>query len=92
MTDCKVDVEPGVCRMHTVIVAKMSDDMMSVVFDVQSDCPHVNKLGQTVGPIEPYSNIGMPINENPIYVCAGANLPHSACPVPCAMVKGLEVA
>ncbi len=34
----------------------------------------------------------MPINENPIYVCAGQHLPHSACPVPCALIKGLEVA
>ncbi len=45
MADCKVDVEPGVCKMHTVIVAKMSDDMMNVVFEVKSDCPHINKLG-----------------------------------------------
>lgn len=92
MPDCKVEVDPGVCKMHTVIVAKMGEDMMSVVFEVESDCPHVKKMAQSLEPVEPYSNVGGPIDKNPIYTCAGANLPHSACPVPCAFVKGMEVA
>ncbi len=92
MGACKVEVDPGVCKLKTVIIAKPGDDFVSIVFDVQSDCPHVRELGQKVGPIDPYSSIGGPINENPVYVCAGGCLPHSACPVPCALMKAAEVA
>ena len=92
MTDCKVEVDPGVCKMKTVIVAKTAEDMMSITFEITSDCPHVQKLAASVQDVDPYSTIDMPVNENPIYVCAGGCLPHAACPVPCAMVKATEVA
>ena len=53
MADCKVTVDPGVCKMNTVIVAKQSDDMMSVTFEVQSTCPHVRQMAEKVKSVEP---------------------------------------
>ena len=89
---CKVEVDPGVCKMKTVVVAKTADDFVSVKFDTESDCPHVRELGATVGNVDPYTAVSAPFPENQIYVAAGKCLPHAACPVPCAMVKAMEVA
>ena len=52
MSDVKVTVDPGVCKLGTVINAKMSDDMMHVDFQVESACPHINKLAQEVKSVE----------------------------------------
>lgn len=89
---CKVEVDPGVCKMKTVVTAKTADDFVSIKFDVESDCPHVRDLAAKIGDVDPYTAVSAPFPENQIYVCAGQTLPHAACPVPCAMVKAMEVA
>lgn len=88
---CKVTVDPGVCKMKTVIVAKMDDDM-NVTFDIQSDCKSVKKLAEKLPPISPYSEVGSHYLDSEIYKAANDTIAHLACPVPCAIVKALEVA
>ena len=86
-TVCKVNA--GVCGMTTKIIATASDDMMSVNVVMESNCPMVNKIGPIEG-INPYDAIGQPFTESVIYTrCAGC-LRHTACPVPCGIVKAVE--
>ncbi|AIZ56198.1 hypothetical protein Mpt1_c02990 [Candidatus Methanoplasma termitum] len=43
MVKVKMEVNPGVCSLKTTIEAE-SEDMMTVVFNIKSDCPHVMEL------------------------------------------------
>lgn len=89
MSECKVTVEAGVCRRTTVIHAKSNDDM-TVSITIESDCPMVSKT--PVPDIVPWEEIGLPMNETEVYKWASQNLAHAACPVPCGIIKAVEVA
>ena len=91
MTDCKVCVDAGVCKMRTLITAK-DNGMGLIELDIKSDCPNILKMSWGIKEINPYSEIESPICESEIYKLANDTLPHAACPVPCAIIKAVEVA
>jgi len=75
--------------MKTKVIATASDDMMSVNIAFESDCPMVRSIGEING-INPYEAIGTPFTESEIYKRCAQCLRHTACPVPCAIVKAVE--
>ena len=75
--------------MTSKITATASDDMMSVNVVIESNCPMVQKLSPIEG-INPYEAIGTPFTESEIYKKAAECLRHTACPVPCGIVKAVE--
>ena len=75
--------------MTSKIIATASDDMMSVNGVIESNCPMVQKLTPIEG-INPYEAIGTPFTESEIYKKAAECLRHTACPVPCGIVKAVE--
>lgn len=89
MSECTVTVHAGVCRRTTTIHAKSNDDM-TVSVEIESDCPMVSK--SPVPAIVPWDEVGTPMNQTVTYKWASENLSHAACPVPCAIVKAVEVA
>jgi len=78
--------------MNTVITANMDSETMMVILDIKSDCKAVQKIADSIKPICPYSEIGSHIYETEVYKACNECLPHAACPVPCGMVKAIEVA
>ncbi|MCL2148212.1 MAG: hypothetical protein FWH47_02620 [Methanomassiliicoccaceae archaeon] len=90
--ECKVTVDAGVCKMITVITAKSNPDTGMIDIDIQSDCPNVLKMSWSVKPICPYTEVEAAMNETEIYKYASDALPHAACPVPCGVIKAIEVA
>ncbi len=84
-----VNVNAGVCGMTSKVIATASDDMMSVNVVIESNCPMVQKMSPING-INPYEAIGEPFPESGIYKKAAECLRHTACPVPCAIVKSVE--
>ncbi len=83
-------VDPGVCRLKSKIVARKGDGNIS--FEIISDCPHVTELGKELAEgIGVLEALAMPYTSNPVYMKAGKALPHSACPVPSAVIKAAEV-
>ncbi len=89
--ECTVRVDAGVCKMITIIHAK-DNGMGAVELEIQSDCPNVLRMSWIVKPICPYTEVEAAMCETEIYKWASERLPHAACPVPCAMVKAVEVA
>ncbi len=75
--------------MTSKIIATASEDMMSVNVVIESNCPMVQKLTPIEG-INPYEAIGTPFTESEIYKKAAECLRHTACPVPCGIVKAVE--
>ena len=90
--ECKVTVDAGVCRMRTVIIAKANPETGMVDVELQSDCPNILKMSWAVKPICPYTEVEAPMNETDVYKLASDSVPHAACPVPCGIVKAIEVA
>lgn len=75
--------------MATKITAKASDDMMTVNVTIESTCPMVQKMSPIEG-INPYEAMSAPFNESVVYCKAIECIRHTACPVPCAIVKTVE--
>ncbi|MCL1978794.1 MAG: hypothetical protein FWG60_01360 [Methanomassiliicoccaceae archaeon] len=90
--ECKVTVEAGVCKMKTVILARANPETGMVDLEIQSDCPNLLKMSWAIQPICPYTEVEAAMNETDIYKLASETIPHAACPVPCGIIKAIEVA
>ena len=78
--------------MITVVTAKPNPDTGMVELEIQSDCPNVLRMSWTLKPICPYTEVEGEMNETDVYKLASESIPHAACPVPCGMIKAIEVA
>ena len=92
MPDCKICVDAGVCKMITVITAT-TDEMGMVKLDIKSDCPNILRMTWNMETFSPYSEVEAEFYKSEVYKLAQETpIPHTACPVPSAMVKAIEVA
>jgi hypothetical protein len=91
MAECKVTVDAGVCKMVTIIKAKMNEDGY-VELDIDSQCPNVLRMSWGLEPEFAFMVVEAPMNTTQIYKLASEEIPHAACPVPAAMIKAVEVA
>jgi hypothetical protein len=91
MTECKVTVDAGACKRTTVITA-VGDDMGVVTVTLDTDCEYLQKMAEHLEPITSYMEVEIPISTTVTYKLANDHLPHAACPVPCGIIKAVEVA
>ena len=87
----QVKVDPGICGQKTCIKLAQLDSQ-KIKIDIQSDCPDINKLGEEIGEVDAYDEIFANIGSSPVYNKACKYCGHAACPVPMAILKGIEVA
>jgi hypothetical protein len=87
---CKVTVNPGVCRLNTVITANLIPGTMEVHVEIKSDCPNVRKMGEQIDNVSAYEEIAKKMFDTVVYRSANDILPHPACPVPSAVMKAIE--
>ena len=86
----KVKVDAGVCGLVTVVEAIL-DDSQKVTLNIESDCPHVMALAEEYPESEGMMEVFLPFGESPLFKAAKNTLQHSACPVPTAIMKAIEV-
>lgn len=86
----KVEVEPGNCGMKAVITAD-SEDGQSVRLSVETSCPHVRAAIDGLGEVDGIIEATRPPGESAVYKALAAQCTHSACPVPMAVLKAVEV-
>jgi len=92
MTDCKLCVDAGVCKMKTIIKAT-SNEMGMVELDIKSDCPNILRMTWKMEAFSPYTEVESEFYKSEVYKLAQETpIPHTACPVPSAMIKAIEVA
>lgn len=86
----KVEVSPGNCGMTAVVTAE-SDDGQTVRIAVESACPHVCAAAEEVAEVDGIVEATRPPGESEVYQALARRCTHSACPVPAAILKAVEV-
>jgi hypothetical protein len=87
----EVNVNPGICGLNTLIKVD-SDDMQNASVETISDCPYIKKIGQELTEVDGYEECFSKFGESMIYSLSKKYCKHVACPVPSAILKGVEVA
>lgn len=89
-----VKVRAGACGFSTCVKAH-KENKREVRLAVKSDCASVADLGfilEELGALGMKDVISTDRVKNQIFKAAADTLPHSACPVPVALLKAAEVA
>ncbi len=85
----KVVVTSGACGFTSVIRAKKAPQR-AIDISVESGCAMVRQMAAEITRLGRHDAL-VGILNNPVYLAAGRNLKHAACPVPAAVLKALEV-
>ena len=86
-----VDVDPGVCGLKSIIKVR-SGDMQHATVEIESSCPDILAIAEELSELDGYSEAFNKVGNSPIYELARKHCKHAACPVPMAIVKGVEAA
>jgi len=85
----KVRVDPGQCGMAAVVEVTKKDKRFFQL-RITSSCEMVVKLAEEI-PTLTLADAFKKLLDNPVYKKGGTCIKHVACPVPCAILKALEV-
>jgi len=86
-----VTVSPGICGFTSTITATV-DDMYNVEITIDSPCAKIQELAGQIAELSAFDEIRKPITESAVYQAAAAGRCHTACPIPSAVIKAIEVA
>lgn len=86
-----VEVNPGVCGLKT-IVKVISDDMQNAVVEITTECPNIKPMEQELKEVDGFEECFSKLGDSKVYELAKKYCKHAACPVPSAILKGIEVA
>jgi hypothetical protein len=87
----EVKVNPGICGLCSTIKCD-SEDEQDVTIDFTTECPSLKPLEQELKEIDGYGVCFAKFGDGVIYEQARKYCRHPGCPVPPAIVKGIEVA
>lgn len=87
----KVEIDPGACGLRTTL--KISQiDKRKLKVEIESECPHVQAMEDKLSELDEISECFTKYTKSTVYQVAEKHIKHLACPVPVAIVKGMEVA
>lgn len=85
----RLKIHPGACGLSSVVEVHKKDGKAFRVV-VRSECEMVEALGQRLPELE-MMDAFKKILENPVYRAGSSCVRHVSCPVPCGVLKALEV-
>lgn len=86
----EVTVNPGICGLETTITVTSEADTASIV--ISSKCPSIQKMEEDLKDIDCLEECFSKLGTSRVYQAAEKHCRHIGCPVPSAILKGLEVA
>jgi hypothetical protein len=86
----EVKVNPGICGLETHITITADEDAANIL--ITSQCPDIQKMQQDIQEIDCIEECFSKMGDSRVYRAAGKHCRHVGCPVPSAILKGLEVA
>ncbi len=87
----EVLVDPGICGLKSRITVE-SHDMMSAEVSIDSDCPDITRIGEKIGKVDSMKDVFAKLGESSVYQLGKEFCSHGTCPVPGAILKGVEAA
>ncbi|MCR4436486.1 MAG: hypothetical protein QHH06_11565 [Clostridiales bacterium] len=87
----KVEVNPGICGFHTTIRVT-AQGKQNVKIDFATTCPSMKPLEEELKEANGIKECFAKVGESNIYQICRKYCKHAACPVPSAIIKGIEVA
>ncbi|RKX87377.1 MAG: hypothetical protein DRP58_02890 [Spirochaetes bacterium] len=91
MAVVEVKVDPGICGLKSNIIVE-AGDMMSAKVSIESDCPDIRKIGENIQEIDSMKDVFAKLGDSTVYQLGKEFCKHGTCPVPGAILKGVEVA
>ncbi|GKX29801.1 hypothetical protein SH1V18_22810 [Vallitalea longa] len=85
-----VKVKPGICGFDTTIDVE-SKDMQNVTINVQTDCPNYQTINDELIEIDSFGEVLGTFGESKVCRLAKKYCKHPSCPIPTAILKGIEV-
>jgi hypothetical protein len=85
-----VEVDAGICGFKTDVQVS-SDDNQKAHVKIQSGCTDIMALAEELKDIDCFAEVFSKLGTSPLYLAAQKHCKHAACPVPMAILKGLEV-
>lgn len=86
-----VTVYPGICGLTTTLTLTADEDQMVHVC-IESACPHITAMQDELTDLDGYGECFAKYSTSTVYAVAEKHIRHLACPVPSAIIKGMEVA
>lgn len=87
----EVIVNPGVCGFNTILKIN-SEDMQNADVEITTECPNVKSMEQELKELDGYVECFAKFGDSRIFEAARKHCRHAACPVPTAIIKGVEAA
>ncbi|MEI7884377.1 MAG: hypothetical protein WCI30_03405 [Clostridia bacterium] len=87
----KVEVNPGACGFIANLTIT-ADAKQQVKIDIESNCTQVLAMEAELQELNGYKECFAKHSTSTVYQVAEKHLRHLACPVPTAIIKGMEVA
>ncbi len=87
----EVDVNPGICGLKTKITI-ITKDMETVDVLINTECESVKKMESELKEIDCMEECLSRFSSSRVYKAAEKYCEHVSCPVPSAIIKGIEVA
>ncbi|NLM78583.1 MAG: hypothetical protein GX173_10935 [Ruminococcaceae bacterium] len=87
----RVTVTPGICGLQTKLLLTAGEDQMISIL-IESACPHIQAMQEDLRELDAYTACFARFSDSVVFASADKHCRHLACPVPTAIIKGLEVA
>jgi len=87
----KVKVNPGACGLITTLSIE-APDVKHVNIEIDSQCPQIKAMEEDLQDLDGYKECFAKHGDSSVYCSAQKHSRHLACPVPTAIIKGMEVA
>ncbi len=82
-------VNPGICGFSVTIIAEKREGK-EIHLSLDTECEMVKKMAEDIASLNMMSAL-IGFANNPVYKSAARHLKHTACPVPSAILKAVEV-
>ncbi len=86
----QVNITAGVCGFRTTIKAN-SEDGQNVELEIISECPNYQQLQNELKQVDAFEECFSKVGNGSVYHAFRQYCPHAACPVPCGVIKAIEV-
>jgi hypothetical protein len=86
-----IEVTPGICGLTTRLTVTADEDQIVRVV-IESGCPHIKAMEDELQDLDGYAECFAKYSTSTVFSVAEKHCRHLACPVPTALVKGMEVA